>query len=171
MEEELSRAAAHADAALRAVFDEKLYYQYPHADLEGLTVKTTVSELKKASYEETAAESAELIVLPRESYIPDFAQEDMQDMTEVSESEETARARSGIQYGTAVHKIMELLSFTEKFRTDNKKLYADIKKRAGTMDCRGNRHSGGTCLCRRAQDSGLFPVQTLTADDCGKQAL
>lgn len=127
LEEELSRAAAHADAALRAVFDEKLYYQYPHADLEGLTVKTTVSELKKASYEETAAESAELIVLPRESYIPDFAQEDMQDMTEVSESEETARARSGIQYGTAVHKIMELLSFTEKFRTDNKKLYADIK--------------------------------------------
>ncbi|MDE6365031.1 MAG: helicase-exonuclease AddAB subunit AddA, partial [Lachnospiraceae bacterium] len=107
LEDELSRAAAHSDAALKAVFYEKLHYVYPHADLEGLTVKTTVSELKKASYEEAAAESAELIVLPRESYIPDFALEEMQDMTDVSESEalskdteHTRKAQSGIQYGT-----------------------------------------------------------------------
>ncbi len=131
LEDELSRTAAHADAALKAAFQEKLHYVYPHAALEGLTVKTTVSELKKASYGEAAAEAAELIVLPRERYIPDFALEEMQEMTDVSESEQTTghakKAQSGIQYGTAVHKIMELLSFSEKFRTENKHLLADIK--------------------------------------------
>ena len=131
LEDELSRASAHADAALKAAFQEKLHYVYPHAALEGLTVKTTVSELKKASYGEAAAEAAELIVLPRERYIPDFALEEMQEMTDVSELEQTTgharKAQSGIQYGTAVHKIMELLSFSEKFRTENKHLLADIK--------------------------------------------
>lgn len=70
-------------------------------------------------------------MLPRERYIPDFALEEMQEMTDVSELEQTTghakKAQSGIQYGTAVHKIMELLSFSEKFRTENKHLLADIK--------------------------------------------
>ena len=99
-----------------------------------MTVKTTVSELKKASYKEAFAESAELVVLPREHYIPNFALEDMENVTEVSETEvitedtpRTKRALSGIQYGTAVHKIMELVSFSEKLGTDNKHLYAMLK--------------------------------------------
>ncbi len=134
LEEELSKASAYSDAALKTVLQERLHYVYPHSDLEGLTVKTTVSELKKASYKEAFAESAELVVLPREHYIPNFALEDMENVTEVSETEvitedtpRTKRALSGIQYGTAVHKIMELVSFSEKLGTDNKHLYAMLK--------------------------------------------
>ena len=134
LEDELSRASAQADPKLKAVLDDKLHFVYPHTALEGLTVKTTVSELKKASYEEVAAESAELIHMPRESYIPDFALEEMQNMTEVSRLDEPAqgaargkRAQSGSQYGTAMHKIMELLSFSENLRVENKNLYADLK--------------------------------------------
>lgn len=160
------------DRELKAKLSEKLHFLYPHRDLEGLTVKTTVSELKKASYEEAFAESEELIVMPEESYIPSFAREmltDMIDMTDVSEMSEMGnvtemseskkmtdvsdtlhiesdsgvlsrtvgqitKAQSGIQYGTAVHKIMELLSFSEKLRADSaedektrKRLYAALK--------------------------------------------
>lgn len=134
LEEELSKASVYSDAALKTVLDEKLHYVYPHADLEGLTVKTTVSELKKTSYEEVFSESAELVVLPREHYIPSFALEDTENIIEVPETEDipagtphTKKALSGIQYGTAVHKIMELLSFSEKLDTDNKRLYAILK--------------------------------------------
>ncbi len=134
LEEELSKASVYSDAALKTVLYEKLHYVYPHSDLEGLTVKTTVSELKKASYEEAFAESAELVVLPREHYIPDFALEEAENITEVSETDPTdteiphaRKALSGIQYGTAVHKIMELLSFSEKLNTDKKQLYAILK--------------------------------------------
>lgn len=133
LEEELSKASAYSDAALKTVLYEKLHYVYPHSDLEGLTVKTTVSELKKASYEEAFAESAEFVMLPREQYIPNFALEEAENITEVSEGEtvtDTSHAKkalSGIQYGTAVHKIMELLSFSEKLSVDKKQLYAVLK--------------------------------------------
>lgn len=131
-----------SDRTLKSRLYEKLHFIYPHKDLEGLTVKTTVSELKKASYEEAFAESEELIVMPRESYIPAFVMEMSPDMTEVSEkpdtgeepkiAEQLTRAQSGIQYGTAVHKIMELLSFSEKLQVENAKdaknrLYAVLK--------------------------------------------
>ncbi len=122
-----------ANGELKTTLYEKLHFVYPHKDLEGLTVKTTVSELKKASYEETFAESEELILMPRESYIPNFAIEMQENMTDVSENldaktdssaaspsaEHLTRAQSGIQYGTAVHKIMELLSFSENLRMEN----------------------------------------------------
>lgn len=134
LEEELSKASVYSDAALKTVLDEKLHYVYPHADLEGLTVKMTVSELKKTSYEEAFSESAELVVLPREHYIPSFALEGTENIIEVPETEDipagtshAKKALSGIQYGTAVHKIMELLSFSEKLDTDNKRLYAILK--------------------------------------------
>lgn len=128
--------------ALKAELYEKLHFIYPHRDLEGLTVKTTVSELKKASYEEEFAESGQLIVMPRERYIPGFAAGMQADMTEVSENADResateaspsgrfAGAQSGIQYGTAVHKIMELLSFSEKLRVEKagEGGYADEEK-------------------------------------------
>lgn len=194
LEEELARVAENQE--LKTKLYEKLHFIYPHKDLEGLTVKTTVSELKKASYEEAFAESEQLIVMPKESYIPGFAvrmqaertkvpgNADLADLAEETENadledlaEETenagmekmtepgqiadatgnvgadqtadasstaagrpARAQSGIQYGTAVHKIMELLSFSESFRVENagsvggvdegrtrKRLYAVLK--------------------------------------------
>ena len=131
-----------------------LHFLYPHKDLEGLTVKTTVSELKKASYEEAFSESEELIVMPKEHYIPGFAAELQENMTYVSENAAVghlARAQSGIQYGTAVHKVMELLSFSEKLRVEKadgavradeertrKRLYAILKSEQEQWLAEGN---------------------------------
>lgn len=141
LEEELAVGEAAAGDALKTKLYEKLHFLYPHKDLEGLTVKTTVSELKKASYEEAFAESEEFVVMPRESYIPNFALEIPGDMTEEDPGAVSltagclTRAQSGVQYGTAVHKIMELLSFSEKFQVENvdeekagKHLYAILKR-------------------------------------------
>lgn len=128
LEEELNHADKYLDAALAKRLWERLQYEYPHKYLAGLTVKTTVSELKKSSYEEAAKESAELIVMPQESYIPCFAlenygakeTENMADIPDIDkDAQDSARrtgAPAGAQYGTAVHKIMELLSFSEQFR-------------------------------------------------------
>jgi len=155
LKEQDTVAGAAVNRELKARLQEKLHFIYPHSDLEGLTVKTTVSELKKASYEEAFAESEQLIVMPRESYIPSFVARmqadktevsedaDLADKTEVSEIVETgrpARAQSGVQYGTAVHKVMELLSFSESLRVESaglgdgadesktrKRLYAVLK--------------------------------------------
>lgn len=141
LEEELAAGEAAAGGALKTKLYEKLHFLYPHKDLEGLTVKTTVSELKKASYEEAFAESEEFVVMPKESYIPDFALEIPGDMTEEDSSAVSltagrlARAQSGVQYGTAVHKIMELLSFSEKLQVEDadeertrKRLYEALKR-------------------------------------------
>lgn len=121
---------AYAKSGLAGRLWEKLHYKYPHSYLEGLTVKTTVSELKKDSYEEAYAESSELVVMPRESYIPDFAAESKGDGMEDDAEKDQPAAR----YGTVVHRIMELLSFSGKFRADStydektqKRLYAAIK--------------------------------------------
>lgn len=134
LEEELARIAALPEAkgdeaggtaafqTLKTKLYEKLHYVYPHKDLEGLTVKTTVSELKKASYEEGFAESGQLVEIPKEHYIPGFALEQLQGMPEESgqvATERLARAQSGIQYGTAVHKIMEMLSFSGQLRVES----------------------------------------------------
>lgn len=112
LEEALGHAAEYADPDLGKRLQERLHYTYPHTDLAGLTVKTTVSELKKASYEEAFAEASQLVEMPRESYIPSFAADE--------DADGTARAVGGTQYGTAVHRFMELLSFSEKFRTAGK---------------------------------------------------
>lgn len=138
LREELENAGAYSDKKLADRLRKKLHNPYAHAYLEGLTVKTTVSELKKASYEETVSESDELIAVPRESYIPDFAvdvSEAAGDGITAPETERLARAQTGTQYGTAVHKVMELLSFSKKLRLDNpqdeaarKRLYAVLKE-------------------------------------------
>ncbi len=137
LEEALKNAGAYSDADLAKRLRRKLQDTYPHAYLEGLTVKTTVSELKKASYEEMVSESDELIVMPIESYIPDFAVDESEKSEDSADSHEAAnlqRTQTGILYGTAVHKVMELLSFSKKLRVDNpqdektkKRLYAVLK--------------------------------------------
>lgn len=103
LEEALSHTADYADEALAQKFSRRLNFQYPYTYLEGLTVKTTVSELKRAAYMEEAEESAELFPTAREPYIPRF----------VSGKE----AVLGTQYGTAVHKVMELLSFDSAYQS------------------------------------------------------
>lgn len=47
LEEALSHTAQYADTQLEQKLSDKLNFQYPYAYLEGLTVKTTVSELKR----------------------------------------------------------------------------------------------------------------------------
>ncbi|MDE6620350.1 MAG: UvrD-helicase domain-containing protein [Lachnospiraceae bacterium] len=169
LEEELARVSAPAetemdsgtanDKGLRAKLRGKLHFRYPHSDLEGLTVKTTVSELKKASYEEAFAESDELVAMPREHYIPNFAIQASENGTDVPDSGETdtdfgaaspdsgclTRAQTGIQYGTAVHKIMELLSFSDNLRVETagdertrKRLYAVLKGEQEQWIAEGN---------------------------------
>lgn len=101
LEEALEKAGEYVDAELEKQLAQSLSFQYPHKYLEGLMVKTTVSELKKAAYEEELEPAAELFSQERESYIPSFMKE-----------EETIL---GTQYGTAVHKVMELLSFSQVY--------------------------------------------------------
>ncbi len=113
LEKELDRAAEHADKELKKKLEERMSFRYPHAYLEGLTVKTTVSELKMESYRDILEESAQLIDAPKEEYIPSFARK--QDSPENGEAQESC-AGGGTQLGTAVHKVMELMSFDSRLR-------------------------------------------------------
>ena len=104
LEQELEQALQMADKELAEKLQQRLSFAYPHTYLEGLMVKTTVSELKKEAYEEASEPVAELFTIEREPYIPAFMRE-----------EETIL---GTQYGTAVHKAMELFSFAEEYATE-----------------------------------------------------
>ncbi len=100
LEEELERASLYRNEELSLSLQEKFSYQYGHSMLEGLTVKTSVSELKRAAYEEALEPAKDMIELEREVYVPRFMQEE--------------EHMQGTQYGTAVHKVMELMSFTKQ---------------------------------------------------------
>ncbi len=104
LEEALEETSESIDVELAQKLQQRLAFQYPHTYLEGLMVKTTVSELKKEAYEEALEPVAELFSQEREPYIPAFMRE-----------EETVL---GTQYGTAVHKTMELFSFSEEYAED-----------------------------------------------------
>lgn len=125
----LDDARKYADAELSAFLEERLRYKYPHAHLEGLKVKTTVSELKRAAYEEADPQAQELIKMPKESYVPRFR-------LGIADEGEEERQAGGAYYGNAVHKNMELLSFEDGLAYDSgaadmenaeKRLYAVIK--------------------------------------------
>lgn len=85
----------------------KYEYVYPYANLKSLYVKTTVSELKKSSYEEHDGkpmfETDEV-----KKYVPSFIDEN------VRKSEGTLR-------GSAYHRIMELLDYKTILLTLNEK--------------------------------------------------
>lgn len=87
---------------------EKTYatYSYPHTSLEGLYTKTTVSELKKAAYEEAVEESKALFTEKEEAdYIPSF----------ISDDEENG----GTKRGNAYHRVMELLDYAAFLEADD----------------------------------------------------
>lgn len=89
---------------------ERTSLSYSHSELEGLILKTSVSELKKAYIEDLSAE--EMFPNPFEQedkemegdnkngYIPSFAAE-------------TEKQISGTDRGSAYHKVMELLDFED----------------------------------------------------------
>jgi len=122
LERALDRAEAFADKELQENIRRKFDFSYPYAYLEGLTVKTTVSELKRAAYQETMEETKELIAPQQEAYIPSFAA--------AGEVSEENKMQTGVQYGNAVHKIMELLSFDKSliYHTES-----DIKRLRGAI--------------------------------------
>lgn len=80
-----------------AALEERFAEQYPYPELEGLYTKTTVSELKKAAYEDTEAYQM-FDTEKKEAYLPKFMQK-----------EESSSL--GTQRGTAVHRILELLDY------------------------------------------------------------
>lgn len=101
LEQDLEQGLQMVDKEMAEKLQERLSFVYPHTYLEGLMVKTTVSGLKKEAYEEISEPVAELFSMEKEPYIPTFMRE-----------EETIL---GTQYGTAVHKAMELFSFAEEY--------------------------------------------------------
>ena len=96
--ESLLRAAEMADPQALAALRERFAFQYPHAALSGLYVKTTVSELKIAAMsEKDEAAFHEFEEREEESYVPEFRR---------GEEEITGTVR-----GNAYHRVMELLDF------------------------------------------------------------
>lgn len=79
-------------------------YQYPYPLCKGKT-KLSVSELKKAAYQEEVQEELFPEVLP-EKTVPRFMQE------------RTEEAVSGSERGTLYHRIMECLDFGKEYNTE-----------------------------------------------------
>lgn len=126
LEADLDRSALLMDVTLREKLQEKLNFRYPHTYLEGLTVKTTVSELKKGKYEaEVEAEKQLIDIKERDLYSPDKEESSEEETTDTQPDKTAVLTKEpyiprfmsdsnqmlGTQYGTAVHKVCELLSF------------------------------------------------------------
>lgn len=81
-------------------YETRFSYQYPHENLQNLYSKTSVSELKREAMKEEMEAVYEPLQQPKEftPYIPDFIQQ-----------QETLQ---GAERGTAYHRVLELLDFT-----------------------------------------------------------
>lgn len=94
---------------------QRLARRYPHENLAGLFVKTTVSELKKAGMQEAEEAGAELY--PEEEivpYLPRFVREEEEEV-------------SGSTRGSAYHRFLQLFPYKEK-ETAEAWSIAEIKK-------------------------------------------
>ncbi len=78
---------------------QKFAFRYPYENLEGLYTKTSVSELKRAAMEDAGMHPAFETDDKEEAYIPAFMQEE--------------KVQSGTQYGSAMHRFLELLDFAK----------------------------------------------------------
>ncbi len=86
---------------------EKLsFFEYPHANLENIYKKTTVSELKRAAYREEPEGEADLFESGKKKeealvpIIPEFIKK-------------KEKVISGAEIGSAFHRMMQLLDFNE----------------------------------------------------------
>jgi ATP-dependent helicase/nuclease subunit A len=99
--EALMDADTKADKELLATYKEHFDFQYPYEYLQDLCIKTSVSDLKKASLKEEREEIFEAFETQNEKelypYIPEF-------MREKSEM-------TGAERGTAYHRALELMDF------------------------------------------------------------
>lgn len=96
-QEALKDIGIQADPFWEKILDERFSAAYPYPELAGLFTKTTVSELKKAAYEDTEAYQM-FDTQMKEAYVPKFIR-----------GEEEASL--GSKRGTAVHRLMELIEF------------------------------------------------------------
>ncbi|MBP5624800.1 MAG: PD-(D/E)XK nuclease family protein, partial [Lachnospiraceae bacterium] len=88
------------DEALKEKISAILDFEYPHKELEGLYIKTTVSNLKMAAMEEVQGETEELFKeRERKEYIPLFAG--------------GVRHISGTDRGSAYHALLALIDYTK----------------------------------------------------------
>lgn len=101
-----------ADEALVEELITSFSYQYPYQYEEGRKSKYSVSEIKHAAMvqqydrEQGEAEVPDFLVENKESYIPAFAREDGTDAA-------VGQPNRGALRGTAVHRVMECLSFSK----------------------------------------------------------
>ena len=91
--------------------------RYAHENLRGLYTKTSVSELKMAAMQEEGEGAYEMFPENRPSpVIASFAAEELgsespEEKGEGSAEEKGHRAFTGTEYGTAVHRILELFDY------------------------------------------------------------
>ncbi|MDE6531598.1 MAG: helicase-exonuclease AddAB subunit AddA [Lachnospiraceae bacterium] len=97
--ETLKDIGIQADPLWEKILEERFSETYPYPELTGLYTKTTVSELKKAAYEDTEAYQMFDTQL-KEAYVPKFVRGEQE-------------ASLGSKRGTAVHRIMELIEYRE----------------------------------------------------------
>ncbi len=95
--EALRDIGIQSDPALEKILEKRFDVTYPYPELAGLYTKTTVSELKKAAYEDTQAYQM-FDTQQKEAYVPKF----------IRGEEEPSL---GSKRGTAVHRIMELIEY------------------------------------------------------------
>lgn len=96
------------DETLKEHLEEQFSFLYPYAKESGTKQKVSVSELKKQAYLEEE-EIEEEVVIP---LLPKFMQQETQ--------------LTGASRGTAYHRVLELLDFTENY--DEPKLRKTIRK-------------------------------------------
>ena len=96
---ELLMSDIEPDPELSRLLDRKSEYRYGFPSLQGLFTKTTVSELKKAAYDDEM-EAHMFEEKEPDTYIPSFA---------------GAESTDAAGRGTAYHKVMEILPFEKLF--------------------------------------------------------
>lgn len=99
------------DPALQRELEKIYSRRYAHENLKGLYTKTSVSELKMASMKEEGEEVFELFPENRPSpVIASFAEKGSKEAGEDASGADRS-AFTGTEYGTAVHRILELFDY------------------------------------------------------------
>lgn len=99
------------DPALQRELEKIYSRRYAHENLKGLYTKTSVSELKMASMKEEGEEVFELFPENRPSpVIASFAEGGSKEAGEDASGADRS-AFTGTEYGTAVHRILELFDY------------------------------------------------------------
>ena len=120
------------DDTVMAKIEERFAYVYPYSYLQQLPVKLSVSELKKRSFQEEEAalelfEDRQVIPL-----IPEFIEREREGGKKESFAESTEELLTGPQRGTAYHRLMECLDYSQPFVPVKTQLYRLVEERRMT---------------------------------------